>query len=306
MNIERIEFTSGGTTCSATVFTTGAHEDAPAVIMCTGFSGTQDTPSIEAAALAFAEAGYVAVTFDYRNFGASAGQPRQLIDIAGQIADIAAVIARVRELPSVDPDAITLWGTSLGGAHVITAAAADARIAAVVAQIPFNGFPRKVEGRSRKSTLALLWAMVRDQLHGWLGREPYYIAAVGGSGELAVMTGPEVTATIAALESPTWENRVAPRALLQMMRYQPERSARRLGMPVLVCIGERDKETLAVDSARLGDNAPHGTVRRYPFSHFEFYRPEIREQVLADQIAFVDKALGRTSTGGNESAAGPR
>jgi uncharacterized protein len=43
---------------------------------------------------------------------------------------------------------VTLWGNSLGGAHAISVAAHDPRIVAVVAQIPFNGFPRRVEGRS--------------------------------------------------------------------------------------------------------------------------------------------------------------
>jgi hypothetical protein len=39
---------------------------------------------------------------------------------------------------------VALWGNSLGGAHVISVAADDPRIVAVVAQIPFNGFPRRV------------------------------------------------------------------------------------------------------------------------------------------------------------------
>jgi cephalosporin-C deacetylase-like acetyl esterase len=53
----------------------------------------------------------------------------------------------------VDPERIALWGSSLGGARVIVVAAEGPRIAAVVAQMPFNGFPRRVEGRSTLEAL---------------------------------------------------------------------------------------------------------------------------------------------------------
>jgi uncharacterized protein len=57
-------------------------------------------------------------------------------------------------------DRVALGGNSLGGAHVISVAADDPRIAAVVTQIPFNGFPRRVEGRSTGAALRLFGAMV--------------------------------------------------------------------------------------------------------------------------------------------------
>ena len=43
---------------------------------------------------------------------------------------------RASRLPGVDPDRIVLWGTSWSGGHVVYAAAADPRIAAVIAQYP--------------------------------------------------------------------------------------------------------------------------------------------------------------------------
>ncbi|NEW41105.1 alpha/beta hydrolase [Nocardia cyriacigeorgica] len=291
MDIESVSFSSAGTECAATIYRESAAPNRPCVVLCTGFGGTKDTPSIEAAARAFASSRYVSVTFDYRNFGASGGEPRQLVDIAGQIADIHAAIALARALDDVDPDRVALWGTSLGGGHVVTAAAADPQVAAVVAQIPFNGFPKQAEGRSRKSTLALLGAMVRDRIRGWTGRAPFYIPAVGEPNDLAVMTGPEAAVTIAAMDSDTWQNKVAPRALFDMMRYKPEESAPQLGMPLLVCVGEFDSETTETDSSRLADKATNGRLRRYPFGHFDFYHPEMRDKVLADQLEFLDGVM---------------
>lgn len=308
METNEIRFDSAGTQCVGQIYLPDAEGRRPCIVLCAGFGGTQDTPAVVAAAQAFVNAGYVAVTFDYRNFGLSSGEPRQLVDIAVQIADIHAVICRVRGLPAVDPERIALWGTSLGGGHVVTVAAADHRIAAVVAQVPFNGFPKRVEGRSARATLALLWAMVRDRLRGWIGRDPYYIPAVGEMNELAVMASPHAAQAVAGLDSRTWQNKVAPRALLDMMRYKPGRYAPRLRMPVLVCIGEFDKETAGVDSAEIAERAPGGQLRSYPFAHFDFYRSDIRERVIADQLEFLNRAIdGSTpAPGGHDDARGPK
>ncbi|WP_280250255.1 alpha/beta hydrolase [Nocardia abscessus] len=293
MKPTRVTFRSGDVECVGHRYEPPGSGNRAAVVLCPGFSGTQDTPALIAAAEAFAAAGYLAMTFDYRNFGVSEGEPRQLVDISGQIADIRAAITCALAQPDVDPERLVLWGTSLGGGHVVTVAAEDSRVAAVVAQVPFNGFPRKVEGRSAKDTLSVLLAMARDRLRGALGRRPYYIPAVGGAGELAVMASPQAQQTIAAMESDTWSNRVAPRALFDMMRYKPSDHAPELRVPLLISLAEHDAETAGPQTAELAASAPHSEVLSYPCSHFEIYRPDVREKVIADQTAFLDRTLAR-------------
>src|SRR5215831_12139521 len=78
------------------------------------------------------------LVFDYRNFGASEGEPRQLLDIGMQLADWAAAVAHARTLDGIDHDRIGVWGTSFGGGHVITTAARVPGIKAAVAQCPFT------------------------------------------------------------------------------------------------------------------------------------------------------------------------
>jgi fermentation-respiration switch protein FrsA (DUF1100 family) len=63
----------------------------PCVVMGHGFSGTQDRLFHNAER--FAGAGLAALTFDYRNFGKSGGEPRQVIDIEGQRADWRAAVS---------------------------------------------------------------------------------------------------------------------------------------------------------------------------------------------------------------------
>lgn len=288
---QRVEFASGNDTCVGYLY--GEIDGRkPCVVLCQGFGGTQDTPAFTANARDFAVAGFLALTFDYRNLGESSGLPRQLVDIAGQLDDIAAAVAHARHHPGVDPDRIVLWGTSLGGGHVVTAAARDPRIAAAIAQIPYNGFPKKVEGRSTAATLRLLGVMVLDAVRGALGLSPAYIKQVGVPGDLAVMATHQAQQTIAEMTSATWRNEVAPRSLLDMWRYKPGDHAPFVRAPLLVCIGKYDNETQAPEASQLADLAPQGELRAYDFAHFDFYGEEIRQRVNSDQMGFLRRVFG--------------
>ena len=272
---------------------TNATGKAPCLVMGHGFSGTQDR--LFANAERFAGAGFAVLTFDYRTFGESGGQPRQLVNIGSQLEDWRTAIRFARRFEGADPERIALWGSSLGGGHVICVAAEDPRIAAVVAQIPFNGFPRRVEGRSSLDTLKLVWAMTVDAARGRLGLSPRYVPMVGKPGEVAVTATPRAQGHIAALYGESrgslWRNEVAPRALFDMMRYRPGNEAHRLGMPVLVCVAERDLETPEELARQIAERAPRGELRSYPGSHFDFYREPMLQQVLADQIDFLHTHL---------------
>jgi uncharacterized protein len=133
--------------------------------------------------------------------------------------------------------------------------------------------------------------MTVDAARGILGRPPHYIPMVGKPGEVAVTTTPQAQEHIAALSGETrdslWRNEVAPRALIDMMRYRPGDEAQWLRMPVLVSIAERDLETPEELSRQIAERAPRGELRRYPVSHFDFYRDPVRQRVLADQIDFL-------------------
>ena len=94
----------------------------PAIILCHGFCGIQEL-LLPAFAEAFVNAGFAAVTFDYRGFGASEGERGRLVP-ALQIEDILAVSRWVQTQPQIDSERIGLWGTSFGGCHVFGAAAA--------------------------------------------------------------------------------------------------------------------------------------------------------------------------------------
>jgi pimeloyl-ACP methyl ester carboxylesterase len=296
---KRTTFPSGGIDCVGYVYcATDEAAQRPGIVMAHGFGGTQEG-SLARTAGDFAAAGFAVLTFDYRSFGESDGTPRQVISLRDQQCDWHAALAHARRLPGIDPSRVALWGSSLSGAHVVAVAAEDSKVAAVVAQVPFNGFPRRVEGRTAAETWRLLRAIVKDWWRGKTGREPYYVPAVARRGELAVMAFDEADAVIRTMQNDTWCNAVAPRVLLDMMLwYRPERVAHRLAMPILVCLAERDRQTPAHLGRRIAERAPFGEMKQYPYGHFDFYRDEVRRCVVTDQIDFLKVHL--LSTGISE------
>jgi len=282
-------FSSGGTECVGYLYRSNeADKRLPCIVMGQGFSGTQEG-SIAVTAADFAEAGLPAYTFDYRNFGESGGDPRQVIRIKDQHEDWRSAIAFVRSLPEVDPEKVALWGSSLGGGHVIAVAADDPKLAAVVSQVPFTfGFPGRVEGRTLSQTWRLLRISFADWLNGLRGRPPIYIPAVGPVGSLAVMATGEAETHVRMMTNTTWRNEIAPGVLIDMaFCYRPGKCAKSVQCPVLFSLAERDKEApieMALRAARL---APFGEVRRYPCTHFDVYDPRVRPTIVKDQVSFL-------------------
>lgn len=110
----------------------------PGVVMAHGFSAVKEM-GLEPVAEALAGAGFAVLAYDHRNLGASDGEPRQEIDIWAQARDYLAAFDRLAGEPAVDPTRVALWGSSYSGGEVLVVGAADRRIAAVVAQVPFAG-----------------------------------------------------------------------------------------------------------------------------------------------------------------------
>ena len=138
--------------------------------MAHGFSGVREQ-RLDAYAERFAQAGLAALVFDYRHFGASDGEPRQLLSIARQLEDWRAAIAHARSLDGIDPKRIALWGSSFSGGHVVATAAGDPKVAAVVSQAPFtDGIDRPAREHARAQSARFTIAGLRDVVAALLGR----------------------------------------------------------------------------------------------------------------------------------------
>jgi pimeloyl-ACP methyl ester carboxylesterase len=271
--------------------------------MAHGWSATRDD-GLPGFAEAFRGAGFVVILFDYRHFGASTGEPRQLLDIRGQHDDYRAVVAWARELAGVDADRVVLFGSSFSGGHVLAVAATDARIAAVISQAPFTDAIPTLMLVPPRNIVRFVVAAVRDQAGAWLGRSPVLVPAVGEPGAFGAMTAPEAKPGFDAIvpSDSKWRNEFAARMMLAFPFYRPGRKAAKLKMPVLICICDTDETTPIAPALRAAKRALRAELRRYPYGHFGIYHDP---QAKADQVAFLRRTVQGVAAPGHESPPPP-
>jgi fermentation-respiration switch protein FrsA (DUF1100 family) len=295
--MEEIHFQSGAVRCAGVHLTGEGAEFAdadgrrPCVVMAHGFCGTVDSGLIPYAE-GLASAGLDAVVFDYRHFGRSEGEPRQVLSIPAQLEDYAAAVDFARSLPEVDPERIVLWGTSYSGGHVVAVAVDDGRVAAVISQVPaMDGLATlllalKHTGPIQLSRLTLLG--IRDLLGSLRGAPPVMVPVIGPPGSVGAMTTPDAEPGFQMLAGESWRNQVAARIALFAGSYRPGLAAGRLPCPILVQIADQD----AVAPPKAAQAAAwlatgRSEVRTYPIGHFDIYRGAAFEQALADELHFL-------------------
>jgi pimeloyl-ACP methyl ester carboxylesterase len=246
---------------------------------------------LDAFAERFVDAGYACLVFDYRHFGDSEGEPRQLLDIDRQLSDWAAAIAYARSRPELDPERVMLWGSSFGGGHVLVTAARDKRVAAAIAQCPFTDGPASALAMGPLSVLRVALRSVPDVVLSIARLGPIWLAVVGKPGSGAMLTAPDVLPGFASIapEGTEFVNRVAARIGFHALWRRPGRSASRVACPVLFCVCEHDSLAPAKTTLRHAGKAPQGEVALYPIGHFDVYVGEGFERVVADQIAFLKR-----------------
>jgi pimeloyl-ACP methyl ester carboxylesterase len=295
-----VEFPSDGTTCRAWLYlpevtpSAAADHSRPCVVMAHGLGGTRDA-SLEPYAERFAAAGIAVLLFDYRHFGASDGEPRQLISVRRQLQDYASAIAFARSLPGIDARRIAAWGTSFAGGHALVTAARVPGLAAAVAQCPMmDGLAavRNLAGYAGVGQLLRLTGHgLVDLALAPLGRS-HLVPIVARPGEVAMMTSPDAYDGYRSLTPAGFRFDIAARIALFAGLYRPVRFAARASCPVLVQICERDSvaPAKAAEEAvrRLGWRAE---VRRYPIGHFEPYQGAPFERSVADQVEFLRRHL---------------
>ena len=288
-------FISAGERCAARVF---LPEEAvgplPCVLMAHGATATADLV-LPAYAERFVGRRMVVVTFDYRHFGASAGEPRQLISIPSQLEDLRAALGFCRSLPQVDPARVALWGTSLGGGHVLVVAAEDPLVAAVVAQLPFVGN----EWRRLRRPLAVLRGLrlvaagLADLGASKLGTPERTLPLAGPPGSRALFCGETewAFAQWASRTSPHWRNRLLARSILGMLGYRPMRWAPKVSAPLLVCAVDEEGTASLRLAGIAARRAPHGRLLVYPGEHFQSYSGPFFEMMVEDEAQFLEDAL---------------
>ncbi|MGX9675089.1 alpha/beta hydrolase [Mycobacterium sp. HM-7] len=287
-----VTFPSGDATCAAWLYTptTPAPGNRPIIVMAHGLGGVKEM-RLDAFAERFTAAGYACLVFDYRHFGASSGEPRQLLDIDRQLEDWRSAVAYARTLGGVDPDRVVVWGTSFGGGHVIVTAAQDKRLAAAIAQCPFTDGLASSFAIPPLTSAKVTARALRDQIGALLGHQPVMVPTYGPPGSTALMTSPDSVAGIQNLLPPDAdiERDVAARFALQIVRHFPGRRARNVTCPIFFAICEQDAVAPPGPTQKYAAQAPRGEIKLYDTGHFDIYVGEEFERNVTDQLDFLSR-----------------
>jgi uncharacterized protein len=294
-----VSFPSHGETCAA--WHLRGEGDAfagdrgrPCVVMAHGIGATKDA-GLRPFADAFAEAGLDVLLFDYRCFGDSTGEPRQLAWPPRHREDYRAAVEFARSLDGVDHDRIVLWGTSWSGGHVVYVAADDPRICAVMVQTPdldgLAALKRVREYAGLGQQLRLTWLGIKDALGARSGRPPLTIPIVASPGQLGAMTTEESVPGMEAIAGPTWRNELTARAVFGEWTNRAVTRMETLRCPILIQIADRDSIAPASASRAAAWRAKGRVeVREYPCAHFDIYLGW-RDRAIADQLHFLGRHL---------------
>jgi pimeloyl-ACP methyl ester carboxylesterase len=160
---EAVTFPSDGLKLSGAVHVPDDYrpgERRPAIIMMHGF-GANKNGGPEWICRQFAAWGYVALRFDYRGCGDSEGTRGRVIPIE-EVADAMNAVTYMASRADVDPDAIALCGSSLGGGVAVQAAGIDPRVAAVIVENGVANGERMIRGMHSPESWSKFFALLEE------------------------------------------------------------------------------------------------------------------------------------------------
>ena len=292
MNRIDLDFYSKELKCSAWLYLPDGGEKPPVVVMAHGITAQKDF-GLQQYAEYFAGKGMAVFVFDYRNFGGSEGEPRNLVNPWRHLEDWKAAISHVRKLDNVDGNRLALWGTSFSGGHVMVIAAKERGIRAVVAQVPF------VDGISTTMNLPVTY-VIQGLIHGFRdlfsmirGKAPHTVPAIAEPGTFAIMNSPDAIFWYDAFipKDTAWKNEVPARIVLMISAYRPIMYASKISCPVLIMYAKNDLLIPWKSVERAGAKIQNAEVIGLPVGHFEVYTGELFKQMIQKQADFLKRHL---------------
>ena len=290
-----LEVRSGANVCRAWFFLPDeASGPFPCIVMGHGFGLTRRC-GLRGFGERFARAGFAVLLFDYRGFGDSGGEPRQVVSFRKQLEDWSAVIEQARTLPEVDSERIATWGFSLGAGHALTTAARDPGIAAVVAVAPmFDGLSSTLAAMRWWTFPNFLRIVARGilDLIAWLfGRHPVMVPLAAEPGEIGLLTSPDAYIGYQAMVPSDFEYGTAARIGLLFASYVPGRRLRRFSRPILLLPSSIDEINPPRPTHRRALSCPSATIVELDCPHMAITDAPHRDRIIVATIDFLDRHL---------------
>ncbi|MFZ4481745.1 MAG: alpha/beta hydrolase [Rhodoferax sp.] len=291
-----ISFSSHGLRCAAWFYPVPGVTPSALIIMAHGLGATREL-GLDAYALRFQAAGFGVLVFDYRHYGESEGEPRELMSIGKQLDDWRAAITFGKALPNIDPTRVAIWGSSFGGGHVMRLASEALGVAAAVSQVPFSNGLASTLAIPTVTALRITLNALIDLVRQLLGLSPRYIGLVGRPGDVAMMTAADCSEGYMKLVPPellasgAWRNRMSARAGLVLPMYMPGRRAAKIAIPIFFAIAEKDTIAPAAPTHAIAKRVARAEVKSYPNGHFDYYSGKGFDQIVSDELEFLTRHL---------------
>lgn len=241
----------------------------PGVVLGQGWSGTHFAIAKYGASLA--DQGFVAMVIDYRSWGRSDGfvtlnerlknddavrvtrkqaevviKRTRLIPFK-QVEDVRNAISYLQGEPGVDPERIGVWASSTAAGNALVVAALDARVKAIVAQVP--AIPGR---RSPKGPFELRGRMLEDAIRR---------ARTGQGAEMEVGFSTKRTVDLETVQA--------------VAEYRPFRFLKHLGpRPVLFIVAQNEQLFRNEDNAYAASKVLEGPTKVLEIpniSHFDIF-----------------------------------
>lgn len=182
---------------------------------------------------------------------------------------------------------------------MITCAAQDGDIAAVVSQVPNLDNIATARFLATRvpigRTLRLGVHLALDVLAGAFGRPPVVVPIMGRSGEFAAYVSDEGWEDFELIRGASWNNRLALRGFVRLPIWRPVTYLDRLPCRVQFHACIPDDLTPAAPTLkaaeRLGDRAE---LLRYDTGHFGIYVGDALQRALDSQTDFLERELAAT------------
>lgn len=297
MRTESVRFFSEGSRLAGRMYIpdgAGAEDRRAAIALCHGFTGIKEM-ILPQYAEAFAEAGFVALAFDYRGFGESDGTRGRLL-WHEQADDVRNAVTYLSTRDDVDAERLALWGTSYGGALAPYAFALDDRVKACVGQLGFSDGYTALTSRMPEEQLDVFRNMIEeDRRRRVLHNDPMYGDAMALAGD------PEMTAHFeeSAEELPQIRDRQIMLQFIEAhMEFSPVSVIDKKGdRPLLLIAAELDVVCPMENYKELYDKAPEPKkwVVFEGAKHFEFYSGEPANRSASEAVSFFKEHLGASS-----------
>ncbi len=260
------------------------------VVLCHGYTGVKDL-YLPDNARALVEAGYVALAFDYKGWGTSAG-PRTRLNPHGRVADAQAALTFLAMQEQVDDQRLALYGTSYGGATAIWLAAIDDRVRCVISVVGVGHGGRWMRSVRRPDEWHDLLAQSRADREERVRTG----ASAMADRDLVLLPDRQSTALTAAARAanPAAVNEVPLEFVDETLAFNPEWIVDKIAPRAALFIAAGDDRLVPPDqSSALYERAgePKKLVTLPDCGHYEVYVEPAFSVVMCETLAWLENHM---------------